>query len=94
LATSISRKEEEKMEKCNVKALAVAIGALWALYVLFLGWMAAFGWGRELVTVLSSLYIGYNASFFGGIIGGIWAFIDGAVAGAIIAWVYNLVAKK
>jgi hypothetical protein len=82
------------MEKCNVKALAVAIGALWALYVLFLGWMAAFGWGRELVTVLSSLYIGYRASFFGGIIGGIWAFIDGAVAGAIIAWVYNLVAKK
>jgi hypothetical protein len=47
-----------------------------------------------LVTVLSSLYIGYSPTFLGGIIGGIWAFVDGAIAGAIIAWVYNLVAKK
>jgi hypothetical protein len=82
------------MEKCNIKALAVAIGVLWAIYVLFLGWIAAFGWGRELVTVLSSLYMGYKPTFLGGIIGGIWAFVDGAIAGAIIAWVYNLVAKK
>lgn len=81
------------MEKCNIKALAVAIGALWALYVLGLGWMAAFGWGREMVTVIASLYIGYSATFFGAIIGGIWAFIDGAIAGAIIALVYNKVAK-
>jgi hypothetical protein len=83
-----------EMEKCNIKALAVAIGVLWAIYVLFLGWIAAFGWGRELVRVLSSLYIGYSPTFVGGIIGGIWAFVDGAIAGAIIAWVYNLVAKK
>src|SRR5208337_1596675 len=43
------------MEKCNIKALAVAIGALWAFSVLLLAWMAAFGWGREMVTVLASL---------------------------------------
>jgi hypothetical protein len=82
------------MEKCSIKALAVAIGVLWAIYVLLLGWIAAFGWGKEMVTVLSSLYIGYKPTFVGGIIGGIWAFVDGAIAGAIIAWVYNLVAKK
>ena len=90
----INKREVIGMEKLNVKALAVGIGVLWAIYVLFIGWVAAFGWGKELVTVLSSLYIGYSASFVGGIIGGIWAFIDGAIAGAIIAWVYNKVATK
>jgi hypothetical protein len=69
------------MEKCNVKALAVAVGALWAIYVLLLGWIAAFGWGEDMVDLLSSLYIGYAPTFLGGIIGGIWAFIDGAIAG-------------
>ena len=90
----INKREVIGMEKLNVKALAVGIGVLWAIYVLFIGWVAAFGWGTELVTVLSSLYIGYSASFVGGIIGGIWAFIDGAIAGAIIAWVYNKVTTK
>jgi hypothetical protein len=90
----INRREVIGMEKLNVKALAVGIGVLWAIYVLFLGWVAAFGWGREMVTVLSSLYIGYSATFVGAIIGGIWAFVDGVIAGAIIAWVYNKVAKK
>jgi hypothetical protein len=94
LLKEINRSEAIGMEKCNIKALAVAIGVLWAIYVLLLGWIAAFGWGREMVTVLSSLYIGYKPTFVGGIIGGIWAFVDGAIAGAIIAWVYNLVAKK
>ncbi|MGA8573609.1 MAG: bacteriophage holin [Desulfobaccales bacterium] len=89
-----TRKEVTDMEKCNIKALAVAIGALWSFSVLLLGWMAAFGWGREIVTVLASLYLGYAPTFLGGIVGAIWAFIDGAIAGAIIAWVYNLVAQK
>ena len=37
---------------------------------------------------------GLCPTFLGGIIGAIWAFIDGAIAGAIIAWVYNKVAPK
>ena len=52
------------MEKCNIKALAVAIGALWAFSVLLLAWMAAFGWGREMVTLLASLYLGYAPLFW------------------------------
>ena len=82
------------IEKLNIKALAVAIGALWAFSVLLLAWMAAFGWGREMVTVLASLYLGYAPTFLGGIIGAVWAFIEGAIAGAIIAWLYNMVAQK
>lgn len=82
------------MSKCQPIALGVAIGVLWALYVGGLGITAMFNWGTALVTPLASLYIGYSASIAGAVIGAIWAFFDGFVAGAVIAWIYNRVAKQ
>ena len=80
------------MNRIQPLALGVAIGVLWAIYVFCIGITAMFGWGVALVDVLASLYIGYGASIIGAIIGAIWAFVDGLVAGVIIAWVYNKVA--
>jgi hypothetical protein len=81
------------MNKCQPLALGVGIGALWAIYVFFAGIFAMFGWANALVETLASLYIGYGASVIGAIIGAIWAFVDGFVAGVVIAWIYNLLAK-
>jgi hypothetical protein len=81
------------MNKCQPLALGVAIGVLWAIYVFFAGIFANFGWGAPLVNTLGSFYIGYAPSIVGAIIGAIWALIDGFVAGVVIAWIYNLVAK-
>ena len=81
------------MNKIQPLALGIAIGVLWALYVFFIGIAAMFGWGNALVDVLASLYIGYEASVIGAIIGAIWAFIDGFIAGVVIAWIYNRLAK-
>lgn len=81
------------MNKLSVNALGVAFGVLWALYVFFCGIIAIFGWGAHIVTVLSSLYIGYSASIGGAIIGAIWGFVDGYIAGFVIAWLYNKLAK-
>lgn len=81
------------MNKIQPLALGVAIGVLWAIYVFFIGIAAMFGWGNALVETLASLYIGYEASVIGAIIGAIWAFIDGFVAGVVIAWIYNRLAK-
>jgi len=81
------------MNKCQPLALGIAIGVLWALSVGFLGITAMFNWGAALVAPLGSLYIGYNASVIGSIIGATWAMVDGFIAGVIIAWVYNAVAK-
>jgi hypothetical protein len=81
------------MEKLRIIPLAVAFGAVWAFGMLFLAWAAAFGWGTALVELMGSLYIGYGASFLGGIIGALWAFVDGAIAGALIALIYNVVAR-
>jgi hypothetical protein len=82
------------MDKLRIVPLAVALGAVWALGVLFVGWVSSFGWGVNFVDVMSSMYIGYKPSFLGGIIGAIWAFVDGAIGGAIIAVVYNAFARK
>jgi len=81
------------MNRLNVKALAIALGSSWALCILFAGWAAIFGWSVQFVDVMGSVYPGYGASFLGGIIGALWGFVDGAVAGVVIAVVYNFASK-
>lgn len=81
------------MNKCQPLALGIAIGVLWAAYVFFAGIAAMFGWGNAMVETLGSFYIGYAASFVGAVIGAVWAFVDGFIAGVVIAWIYNVVAK-
>lgn len=81
------------MNKCQPIALGVAIGVLLALYIFFAGIFAMYGWGNALVDVIASFYKGYQATVGGAIIGAVWAFVDGFVAGAVIAWIYNKIAK-
>ncbi len=77
------------MNAVKIKALAMSIGLTMAISTLLLGWFAMFGWGSYLVDVISSFYIGYSASFFGGIIGAIWGFVDGAIKGALIGYFFQ-----
>ncbi len=81
------------MNKCHPIALGVSLGILWSVYVVFIGITAMFGWGNALLLTISSLYIGYGASVIGIIIGALWAFTDGFIAGVVIAWIYNQIAK-
>jgi len=74
----------------GVISFGLALGVTSAIFVLLLGIMAAlFGWGLQLAAVLSSLYIGFGPTFVGTIAGTVWAFVDGFVAGVMIAWFYN-----
>jgi hypothetical protein len=77
------------MMRLSVKGLALAMGVTWGAGVLVLGLLGAVGWGRAMVDVLGSLYLGFRPTPLGSIIGGVWAFVDGAVGGAIVAWLYN-----
>jgi len=81
------------MNKLSPNALGIAIGVLWAAYVLFCGITAMFGWGISLVDAISSLYVGYGPSILGAIIGVVWGFVDGYIAGVVIAWLYNKLAN-
>jgi len=82
------------MERLSIKALAIGLGVSWAICMLFVGWVSIFGWGTEFVETMSSVYIGFAPTFLGGVIGAIWGFVDGAIGGAIIAFIYNIVPKK
>jgi len=82
------------MEKLNVKALAIALGATWGLCMLFIGFASMFGFAVKFVEAMGSGYIGFEPTFIGSIIGAAWGFFDGAFGGAIIALIYNAVAKK
>lgn len=81
--------------KLNPKKFAIAAGIVWGLYVLFIGWTAAAGWGNHaLVNALGALYLGFKPTFFGGIIGGLWGVLDGVIGGYLVIYLYNRMSKK
>ncbi|MDE1873539.1 MAG: hypothetical protein KGI04_00240 [Candidatus Micrarchaeota archaeon] len=74
--------------------MALAAGTLWGLGVFGLGIIStATGgtYGAQFISTFGSVYLGYAPTLLGSVIGGILAFIDGAIAGAIFGWVYTRV---
>lgn len=79
----------------NKNSFGVALGAVYALCAFVMALTAAYlNWGTNMVSLMGDFYIGYEASFFGGIIGAIWAFVDGYIFGFLVAWVYNKISQK
>ena len=54
------------------------------------------GYGKAFLLMLASIYPGYKASgLFGDLIAGsLYALVDGAIAGLILGWLYNLFARQ
>jgi hypothetical protein len=81
--------------KLNVKAFALACGILWGLGLFFLTWwIIAFDGITHEVTLIGRLYRGYNISPLGSLMGFVWGFVDAFIGGAIMAWLYNLIAER
>jgi len=73
-------------------ALGIAGGLVWGLCILLVTWWLLIrGAPGEIVSKLSTFYLGYSYSWGGSIIGFLWGFIDGFIGGFLIAWIYNLV---
>jgi hypothetical protein len=81
--------------KLKVKALAISLGVLWSLAILSLSIIAMMSenYLHNVVEFFSSIYLGYSLSFTGILIGMVWAFIDAAIGGWFLAWLYNKLAK-
>jgi hypothetical protein len=89
----INSDQEVKMH-LDVKAFSLACGILWGSAVFFATlWLMAFGFEGYLISQLDHFYFGYSLSFLGAVIGGAWGFVDGAISGALLAWLYNRFAK-
>jgi len=79
----------------DVKAFALTCGIIWGLGLFLLTWwIIAFEGATGDVTLIGRVYRGYTISPIGSFIGLIWAFIDGLIAGAIFAWLYNFIAAR
>jgi len=75
----------------SVLGLGLAMAIWWGLAILLVGLMSwLWNWGTPFVDMMGTVYIGYNPTFIGTIIGTIWALIDGFIGGIVLAWFYNL----
>jgi xanthine/uracil permease len=82
------------MGKCDVKALGLSCGIVWGAAIFISGIASMlFDWATKFVDVFSGIYIGYNATFLGSVIGAAWGFVDGCIGGLLVAWLYNKFAK-
>ena len=78
----------------NIRALAISLGIFVGGTLVFLGWIATFGWLDNMGNAIGTVYFGYRPGFIGGLIGGFWGFIDWAIAGYIFGWIFNKVVQK
>lgn len=81
--------------KLNVRAFAVAFALWWGVGVFLLTWwIIALGDPTTGPTFLGRIYIGYEITPVGSVIGLAWGLADGLVAGAIFAWLYNFLVAR
>jgi len=79
--------------KFSVKGLAIASAILWGVAMLGMG-LANLIWanyGQQFLQTMASAYPGYHASRSVAevIVGTLYGAVDGFIAGAIFAWLYN-----
>jgi hypothetical protein len=80
--------------KLSVKGTACAAALVCGILAMFLTGIANLIWpsyGQEFLRLMASVYPGYHAtpSFGQVIVGTLYGLVDGAVGGAIFAWLYN-----
>jgi len=85
--------------RLNVPALGIALGSIYGVVLLLMTWLNAMtggieghGWFWPAIKAVVYMYPWYAPTFFGGIWGGICAFIDGLILGVLIALIYNRLA--
>lgn len=84
--------------KLNVTAVAATSALLWSGAVLITGVANVIepGYGREFLQMVASIYPGYKArpKMSQVAVGSAYAVVDGAVGGALFAWLYNCFASE
>ncbi len=83
--------------KLSIKGLALASGILWGLAMLGMGLANLIwdGYGQQFLQTMSWVYLGYHAtrSIAEVIVGTLYGVVDGLIAGAVFARLYNQFAK-
>ena len=80
--------------KLNVKALALAAGILWGVLVFVLTMSDLWRGSGAHLGMLSGVYFGYKISYLGAVVGLAYGFVTGLIGGAVLAWLYNRLARQ
>ena len=79
--------------KLCVRSLALASGLLWGGMFLFVGLLnlSGGGYGAHFLEFGASIYPGYGgpAGFGSVLVVTLYGLVDGAIGGALLAWLYN-----
>ncbi len=76
-------------------ALGAALGIVWGGSLFFTTWISYYtGYGRLFLQALAeSIYPGYSITPPGSFLGLVYGFLDGLISGAVVAWLYNRMAR-
>ena len=84
--------------KLSVKAMAITSGLVWGGAMLTCGLvnLAARPYGKRFLELMSSVYPGFhNSGTLGDVlVGAGYGFVDGAIAGSVVAAIYNRLAHQ
>jgi len=84
--------------RINIIAFSVTCSLIWGGAILVVG-AANIVWpdyGRAFLELLASIYPGYQPvpSIGSVVMGTLYGLADGAIGGAVFAWLYNLLARR
>ena len=78
-----------------IRSVGLTTGIFGAASMFFLAWwLILTGNAEGPVTLFERIYIGYSFTPMGSVIGAVWGFVDFGIAGALFAWLYNLINKR
>ncbi|MEN6301652.1 MAG: hypothetical protein ABFD96_02965 [Armatimonadia bacterium] len=81
------------MMRASTRASAITSGMIWGGALLTVGLVRLLrpSYGRRFMSVLASVYPGYGArpTLSDALLGGLYGFIDGSIAGLLYGWLYN-----
>jgi hypothetical protein len=81
--------------RLDVKAFAMTCAVVWGLGLpLVTWWIIAFDGASLDPTWLGHVYRGYSLTLAGSLVGGVWAFFDGLIGGAVFAWLYDFLQTR
>ena len=76
----------------SIRSVALTTGIFGASAMFLLAWwLIIIGNAEGPTTLFERVYIGYSFTPLGSVIGAVWGFVDWGIAGAIFAWLYNLI---
>jgi len=83
--------------KLSVNGMTITLALVWGLAMLLTGVVNVIwpSYGRAFLDAMASVYPGYSGAATGVqvIVGTLYGVLDGAIAGALIAWLYNRFAR-